>query len=166
MAAYAGESQARTKYVYYAEKARHDGYQQIADIFEETVKQETAHAKLWIELLRNGLPETKDALEDAAGGEHYEWTEMYAEFASVAREEGFDRIAYLFEAVAKIEKMHEERFRKLIDNLKGNTVFSRDGDAVWICSNCGHVYIGKAAPQQCPVCSKPQAYFQIKAENY
>lgn len=166
MAAYAGESQARTKYVYYAEKARQDGYQQIAEIFDETAKQETAHAKLWIEFLRNGLPETKDALEDAAGGEHFEWTQMYAKFASVAREEGFDRIAFLFEAVADIEKMHEERFRKLIDNMNGNTVFSRDDDAVWICSNCGHVYIGKAAPQQCPVCSKPQAYFKIKAENY
>lgn len=166
MAAFEGESQARTKYIFYAEKAKRDGYQQIGEIFEETAKQETAHARLWLELLRSGLPDTKGALEDAAGGEHFEWTEMYKEFAEKAREEGFERIAWLFEAVGKIEKMHEERFRKLIGNMQNNMVFSRDGDAIWICSNCGHVYIGKEAPQQCPVCSYPKAYFKLKAENY
>lgn len=166
MNAFKGEAQARTKYHYYAEKARKDGFNQIGDIFEETANQETAHAKIWFKLLRGNIPDTQGALEDAAGVEHYEWTDMYKGFAEKAREEGFDHIAVLFDAVAKIEKTHEERFRKLIDNLQTNKVFSRDGDAIWICSNCGHIHIGKEAPQQCPVCAHPRAFFKIKEDNY
>ncbi len=165
MAAFEGESQARAKYYFYAEKARKDGYQNIADVFEETAEQETAHARLWLELLRHGMPETEGALKDAAGGEHFEWTEMYKGFAETAKEEGFERIAYLFNAVAEIEKMHEERFRSLIDDMETGKVFTKDGDAIWICLNCGHVHIGKEAPSQCPVCAYPQAYFKIKTET-
>ena len=167
MAAYAGESQARTKYNYYASQAKKDGYQQIAAIFEETAANEKEHAKIWFKLLHGGsVPDTMTNLQDAAAGENYEWTDMYATFAKEAREEGFNDIADLFDGVAKIEKEHEERYRKLIANIEGGLVFSRDNDAIWQCSNCGHIVIGKKAPEICPVCSHPQAYFQIKPENY
>ena len=167
MAAFAGESQARNKYTYYASKAKKDGYEQIAAIFEETANNEKEHAKIWFKILHDdGIPTTIENLKDAAAGENYEWTEMYAEFAKVAKEEGFDRIATLFEMVAKIEKDHEERYKKLLANIEGGLVFSRDGDMMWICSNCGHVHIGKEAPELCPVCAHPKAYFMMKAENY
>ena len=167
MTAFAGESQARNKYTYYASKAKKDGYVQIAKIFEETAANEMEHAKIWFKLLHGGdIPETSANLLDAAQGENYEWTEMYAEFAKVAKEEGFTRIAYLFEAVGKIEKEHEERYRKLLANVEGDIVFSREGDVIWQCSNCGHIHIGKKAPEKCPVCDHPKSYFQIKAENY
>ena len=165
--AFAGESQARNKYTYYASKAKTEGYVQIAKLFEETAANEKEHAKIWFKLLNGGAaPGTADNLLDAASGENYEWTEMYAEFAKTAKEEGFDRIAYLFEAVGKIEKHHEERYRKLLENVKDGLVFSRDGECIWQCSNCGHVHIGKKAPAMCPVCAHPQAYFELKAENY
>lgn len=167
MAAFAGESQARNKYTYYASKAKKDGYVQIANIFEETANNEKEHAKMWFKLLHGGeVPTTTVNLEDAAAGENYEWTEMYAEFAKVAKDEGFDHIAFLFDQVAKIEKEHEERYRKLLSNINDEIVFSRDNDVIWQCSNCGHINIGKKAPQVCPVCAHPQSYFQIKAENY
>ena len=167
MAAFAGESQARNKYTYYASAAKKEGYNQIADIFEETAGNEKEHAKIWFKLLHDGsVPKTEENLKDAAAGEHYEWTDMYAEFAKVAKEEGFDHIAYLFEEVGKIEKEHEERYLKLLENVEGGLVFSRDGDMIWQCANCGHIVIGKKAPEVCPVCSHPQSYFQIKAENY
>ena len=167
MTAFAGESQARNKYTYYASKAKKDGYVQIAQIFEETANNEKEHAKIWFKLLHDGgVPTTVENLKDAAAGENYEWTEMYAEFAKVAKEEGFDHIAALFEMVAKIEKDHEERYKKLLANIEGGLVFSRDGDMMWICSNCGHVHIGKEAPEVCPVCAHPKAYFMVKAENY
>ena len=166
MSAFAGESQARNKYTYYAEKARQDGYEQMAEIFEETAKNEMAHAKLWFELIKDGIGETKVNLEDAAAGENFEWTSMYADYAAKAKEEGFTQIAALFELVGKIEKEHEERFRKLISNIEGVAVFSKDGDAVWICSNCGFIKIGKEAPSVCPVCQKPRGYFKEKCENY
>lgn len=165
--AFAGESQARNKYTYYASKAKKEGYVQIAKLFEETAANEKEHAKIWFKLLNGGdVPGTADNLLDAASGENYEWTEMYAEFAKTAKEEGFDRIAYLFEAVGKIEKHHEERYRKLLENVKDGLVFSRDGECIWQCSNCGHIHIGKKAPAMCPVCAHPQAYFELKAENY
>ena len=166
MAAFAGESQAHTKYLYYASKAKKDGYVQIGKLFEETAKNEKEHAKIWFKLLHDGMPSTMANLADAANGENYEWTDMYAGFAKEAREEGFDQIAYLFEEVGKIEKEHEERYRKLLANIEGGIVFSRDGDKIWQCSNCGHIVIGKAAPEVCPVCAHPQAYFEIKADNY
>ena len=167
MTAFAGESQARNKYTYYASKAKKDGYVQIAQIFEETANNEKEHAKIWFKLLHDGgVPSTVENLKDAASGENYEWTEMYAEFAVVAKEEGFDHIAALFEMVAKIEKDHEERYKKLLANIEGGLVFSRDGDMMWICSNCGHVHFGKEAPELCPVCAHPKAYFMVKAENY
>ena len=167
MTAFAGESQARNKYTYYASKAKKDGYVQIAQIFEETANNEKEHAKIWFKLLHDGgVPSTVENLKDAAAGENYEWTEMYAEFAVVAKEEGFNDIAALFEMVAKIEKDHEERYKKLLANIEGGLVFSRDGDMMWICSNCGHVHIGKEAPEVCPVCAHPKAYFMVKAENY
>ena len=167
LAAFAGESQAYTKYTYYASKARKDGYQQIGDLFEETAKNEKEHAKIWFKQLHGGeMPETTENLKDAAAGENYEWTDMYATFAKEAREEGFDQIAALFEGVAAIEKEHEERYRKLLGNIEKGIVFSRDGDMVWQCSNCGHIHIGKEAPEVCPVCAHPKAYFQLKAENY
>lgn len=166
-AAFAGESQARNKYTYYASKARKEGYVQIAELFEETANNEKEHAKIWFKLLHDGdVPTTTVNLADAASGENYEWTEMYAEFARVAKEEGFTRIAYLFEAVANIEKEHEERYRKLLSNIEGDLVFSRDGECVWQCSNCGHIHVGKKAPAACPVCAHPQAYFRILATNY
>lgn len=167
LAAFAGESQARTKYAYYASKAKKDGYVQIAQIFEETAANESEHAKIWFKLLHDGgIPDTMANLQDAAAGENYEWTDMYAEFAREAKEEGLDHIAYLFEQVGKIEKEHEERYRKLIANIEGGLVFSRDEDKIWQCANCGHIVIGKQAPEVCPVCAHPKAYFQIKAENY
>ncbi len=166
LAAFAGESQAHTKYLYYASKAKKDGYVQIGKLFEETAKNEKEHAKIWFKLLHDGMPATTDNLADAASGENYEWTDMYAGFAQDAKAEGFDHIAYLFEEVAKIEKEHEERYRKLLANIEGGIVFSRDGDTIWQCSNCGHIVVGKAAPEICPVCAHPQSYFEIKAENY
>lgn len=167
MTAFAGESQARNKYTYYASVARKDGYQQIADIFEQTAANEKEHAKIWFKLLCGGeIPKTAQNLKDAAAGENFEWVEMYAEFAKTAREEGFDRIATLFEGVAAIEKEHEERYKKLLANIEDGYVFSKAGDAVWICRNCGHVHIGKTAPQVCPVCAHPQSYFEQKANNY
>lgn len=166
-AAFAGESQARNKYTYYASKAKKDGYVQIAALFEETAANEKEHAKIWFKLLHGGeIAGTVENLADAAAGEHYEWTDMYDTFAKEAREEGFTDIARLFEQVAAIEKEHEERFLKLLANVKEGLVFSRDGDVIWKCSNCGHIIIGKKAPQMCPVCKHPQAYFEIKAENY
>lgn len=167
MTAFAGESQARNKYTYYASKAKKDGYEQIAAIFEETANNEKEHAKMWFKELHGGeIPSTLENLNDAANGENYEWTDMYDEFAKTAREEGFDRIAYLFEGVAAIEKEHEARYRKLIENIEGGLVFSRDGDKIWKCRNCGHIVIGKEAPSVCPICAHKQAYFEIKAENY
>ena len=167
MAAFAGESQARNKYTYFASKAKKDGYEQIAAIFEETALNEKEHAKIWFKELNGGaIPSTVDNLKSAADGENYEWNDMYDEFAKVAREEGFDRIANLFEGVGKIEKEHEERFRKLLDNVENGLVFSKDGDKIWKCRNCGHIVIGKEAPKVCPVCAHPQSYFEIKDENY
>ncbi|MBO5287289.1 MAG: rubrerythrin family protein [Clostridia bacterium] len=166
MAAFSGESEARNKYTYYASKARKDGFIQIAKIFEETASNEKEHAKIWFKLLKDGIGATPKNLLDAASGENYEWTEMYPTFAKEAREEGFDHIAYLFEEVAKIEKEHEERYRKLLENIEGDLVFSRDDDRIWQCSNCGHIVVGKKAPEVCPVCAHPQGYFEIKAENY
>ncbi|MCI8666002.1 MAG: rubrerythrin family protein [Dorea sp.] len=165
--AFAGESQARNKYSYYASKAKKDGYVQIANIFEETAANEKEHAKIWFKLLHGGaVPSTVENLKDAADGENYEWTDMYETFAKEAKEEGFDDIAYLFEEVGKIEKEHEERYRKLLSNIEGGLVFSKEGDCIWQCSNCGHIAVGKNAPEKCPVCAHPQSYFQIKAENY
>ena len=167
MAAFAGESQARNKYTYYASKARKEGYEQIAALFEETAANEKEHAKLWFKLLHDGeIPTTAENLRDAAAGENYEWTDMYAEFARVAEEEGFKRIAYLFKAVGDIEKEHEERYLKLLANVEGGLVFSKDGDAIWKCRNCGHIVVGKSAPELCPVCAHPKSFFEIKAENY
>ena len=167
MAAFAGESQARNKYTYYASKAKKDGYEQIAAIFTETANNEKEHAKIWFKLLHGGeIPSTADNLADAAAGENYEWTDMYAQFAKEAKEEGFDHIAYLFEAVGAIEKEHEERYRRLLANVEGGLVFSKDGDAIWQCMNCGHIHIGKQAPQVCPVCAHPQSYFQLVSKNY
>ena len=164
--AFAGESQARNKYTYYASKAKKEGYVQIANIFEETAANEKEHAKIWFKLLKDGMPDTTANLKDAAEGENYEWTDMYATFAKEAKEEGFDEIAALFEGVGAIEKEHEERCRKLLSNVEEGVVFSKDGDTIWQCSNCGHICIGKKAPEVCPVCNHPQAYFQVKAENY
>ena len=167
MTAFAGESQARNKYSYYASKAKKDGYVQIAQIFEETANNEKEHAKIWFKLLHDGgIPTTVENLKDAAEGENYEWTEMYAEFAKVAKEEGFDKIAALFEMVGAIEKEHEERYKKLLANIQEGIVFSRDNDMVWICSNCGHIHIGKKAPELCPVCAHPKSFFEIRKENY
>ena len=165
--AFAGESQARNKYTYWASKAKKDGYVQIAAIFEETANNEKEHAKMWFKLLEGGaIKSTPENLEAAANGENYEWTEMYSRMAKEAREEGFDAIAAKFEMVAKIEAEHEARYRKLLDNVKKECVFSKENDVIWQCSNCGHIVIGKKAPEVCPVCDHPQAYFQVKAENY
>ncbi len=167
MAAFAGESQARNKYTYYASKAKKDGFEQIAEIFLETADNEKEHAKMWFKELHGGeVPSTSENLLDAANGENFEWTDMYKEFAETAREEGFDRIANLFEGVAEIEKHHEERYRALLSNVDNELVFSKDGDKIWQCRNCGHICIGKNAPEVCPVCSHPQSYFEIKKENY
>ena len=165
--AFAGESQARNKYTYYASKAKKDGYVQIAKIFEETANNEKEHAKIWFKLFHEGgIPDTPANLLDAATGENYEWTDMYDRMAKEAKEEGFDHIAFLFESVGKIEKEHEERYRKLLKNVEDEIVFSREGDKIWQCSNCGHIVVGKQAPEMCPVCAHPKAYFEIKAENY
>ena len=167
MAAFAGESQARNKYDYYASQAKKDGYVQIAALFEETALNEKEHAKLWFKLLHGGkVPTTTVNLGDAADGEHFEWTDMYAQFAREAREEGFEDIARQFEGVAAIEKAHEERYRKLLQNIEDGVVFSREGDMIWQCRNCGHICVGKQAPEVCPVCNHPQSYFEIKAQNY
>ncbi|MDO5649191.1 MAG: rubrerythrin family protein [Gallicola sp.] len=167
MEAFAGESQARNKYDYYAGQARKDGYQQIANLFEETARNERMHAKVWFKYLVGGeIPKTEVNLVDAAAGEHYEWTDMYARMAEEAREEGFNEIAKKFEMVAAIEKEHEARYKKLLENIEGGLVFSRDGDAMWKCLECGHIVIGKNPPQVCPVCSHPQSFFEIRAENY
>ena len=167
LAAFAGESQAYTKYTYYASKAKKDGYVQMANIFEETAANEKEHAKIWFKYLHGGeIPGTMENLEDAAAGEMFEWTEMYDEFAKTADEEGFPEIAAKFRLVGAIEKTHEERYRKLIGNIDEGIVFSRDGDRTWICRKCGHVCIGKQAPTVCPVCGHAQSYFELKAENY
>ncbi|MBR3902351.1 MAG: rubrerythrin family protein [Akkermansia sp.] len=165
--AFAGESQAHTKYLYYASKAKKDGYVQISELFEETARNEKEHAKLWFKALHNGgIPSTVENLKDAADGENYEWSDMYATFAKEAREEGFEELAVLFDGVAAVEKHHEERYRKLLANIEGGLVFSRDGDQIWQCGNCGHIQVGKKAPAICPVCDHAQAYFRIEAVNY
>ena len=165
--AFAGESQARNKYTYFASKAKKDGYEQIAAIFEETANNEKEHAKMWFKELNGGdVPSTVENLKAAADGENYEWTDMYAEFAKVAEEEGFKAIAAKFRMVGEIEKHHEERYRQLLKNIDDEVVFSRDEDCIWICRNCGHVVIGKKAPEVCPVCAHPKSYFELKAENY
>lgn len=166
-AAFAGESMARNKYTYYASVAKKEGYNQIADIFEETAYNEKEHAKLWFKFLHGGaVPATAENLKDAADGENYEWTDMYATFAKEAREEGFTKIAFLFEAVANIEKTHEERYRKLLSNIESGEVFERNGVFVWKCLNCGHLHIANKAPEVCPVCAHPKAFFELKSENY
>ncbi len=167
LAAFAGESQARNKYTYYAKQARKDGYEQIADIFEETAYNEMQHAKIWFKLVKDGhIPDTEINLKDAAEGENFEWTKMYEEFARQAKEEGFDKIAFLFEAVGKIEKTHEERFNKLLDNINNDKVFKKDQSEAWVCKICGHVHVGDKAIKVCPVCGHSQAHFEIKVENY
>ena len=167
MEAFAGESQARNKYTYFANKAKKEGYEQIAAIFLETAENEKEHAKMWFKLLEGGdIKSTSENLKAAADGENFEWTDMYERFAKEAKEEGFNRIAYLFEEVGKIEKEHEERYRKLLENVDGDLVFSKDGDRIWKCRNCGHIVVGKKAPEMCPVCNHPKSYFEIKAENY
>ena len=167
MTAFAGESQARNKYTYYASRAKKDGYEQIAAIFLETAENEKEHAKMWFKILEGGeLQSTANNLVSAAEGENFEWTDMYDRMAKEAREEGFNDIAYLFESVGKIEKEHEERYLKLLENVENGLVFSKDGDRIWKCRNCGHIVIGKSAPEICPVCKHPKAFFEIKAENY
>ena len=164
--AFAGESQARNKYTYFAGKARKEGYEQIAEIFEETANNEKEHAKMWFKLLNGGIGTTAENLKAAAEGENFEWTDMYDGFAKTAKEEGFEHIAKLFEMVGQIEKHHEERYRKLLKNVEDGLVFSSDGVAIWQCRNCGHIVVGKKAPEVCPVCAHPQSYFQIEAQNY
>ncbi len=167
MTAFAGESQARNKYTYYASEAKKAGYTVIADIFEETAGNEKEHAKIWFKLLHDGkVPDTATNLLDAAAGENYEWTEMYAEFAKTAKEEGFDHIAYLFEAVGKIEKEHEERYRAILEKLNTETIFVSEEVQIWICTNCGHIHVGKKAPEMCPVCQHPKSYFQKKVNAF
>ena len=167
MEAFAGESQARNKYTYFASKAKKEGYEQIAAIFLETAENEKEHAKLWFKLLNGGdISSTAENLKAAAEGENFEWTDMYDRMAKEAKEEGFDKIAYLFEEVAKIEKEHEARYKKLLENVEGDLVFSKDGDKIWKCRNCGHICVGKEAPGVCPVCNHPQAFFEINAQNY
>ena len=164
--AFAGESQARVKYGYYASKAKEEGYNQIADFFIETSDNEKEHAKLWFKLLHNGIPTTSENLKDAASGENYEWTDMYAGFAKTAKEEGFSKIAYLFEEVGKIEKNHEERYLKLLNNVKEQKVFKRTEKVAWQCANCGHIHFSETALEACPVCEHPKAFFRINATNY
>jgi len=167
MEAFAGESQARNKYTYFASKARKEGYEQIAAIFEETAANEKEHAEIWFKLLHDGaIPTTTENLKAAAEGENFEYTDMYARMAKEAKEEGFDKIAFLFEAVGKIEKEHEARYLKLLENIEDGIVFSRDDERIWKCRNCGHIVIGKFAPEVCPVCNHPKSYFELKAENY
>lgn len=163
--AFAGESMARNKYTFYASKAKKEGYEQIASLFLETADNEKEHAKLWFKALHDGMPSTLENLLDAANGENFEWTDMYARMAKEAREEGFEELAILFEGVGKIEKEHEERYRQLIKNLEEGQVFEKNGIVIWKCRNCGHIHVGKEAPQICPVCKHPQAYFEIKATN-
>ena len=165
-AAFAGESQARNKYTYYASKAKKEGFEQIAAFFQETADNEKEHAKIWFKLLHDGMPDTMTNLEDAAAGENYEWTDMYANMAKTAREEGFDKIAFLFEEVGKIEKEHEERYVALLNNIKEGKVFNREGEQVWQCRNCGHIHVGPEAPEMCPVCDHPKAHFQLRVINY
>ena len=167
LAAFAGESQARNKYSYYSSKAKKDGYEQIASIFEETAENEKEHAKMWFKLLHGGeVPGTVENLKDAVAGENFEWTDMYAGFAKIAKDEGFDKIAYLFEEVGKIEKEHEERYKQLLENVEDGKVFARGDIKIWKCRNCGHIHIAVNAPALCPVCDHPQSYFEIKAENF
>ena len=166
LAAFAGESQARNKYTYYASQARKDGMNVVANIFEETAGNEKEHAKIWFKLLHGGMPKTAENLLDAAEGERYEWTDMYAGFAKTAREEGFDHIAFLFEEVAKIEKEHDERYRALLKSVNDGDMFEKSEEVVWVCSNCGHVHVGPKAPDVCPVCEHPRAYFMMKVKNY
>ncbi|MDL2225792.1 rubrerythrin family protein [Eubacteriales bacterium OttesenSCG-928-M02] len=167
MTAFSGESQARNKYTFYESKARSDGYVQIANIFRETADNEKEHAKIWFKQLHDGaVPDTLTNLKDAAAGEKYEWTEMYDEFAKTAKEEGFAKLAYLFEAVGAIEKEHEERYNKLIENMETGIVFKREPGTVWVCGNCGHIHVGAEAPEMCPVCDHPKAHFAIQAKNY
>ena len=167
MAAFAGESQARNKYTYYASKAKKEGFVQIAKLFEETANNEKEHAKLWFKALHGGeIADTATNLADAAAGENYEWTDMYATFAKEAKEEGFTKLAFLFEEVAKIEKMHEERYRKLLKNVQTQAVFAKTGIVMWECANCGHIHIGEKAPEVCPVCAHPKAYFMVHPENF
>ena len=166
-AAYCGESEARNKYTFYASQAKKEGYNQIGDFFLETAENEKEHAKIWFKLLHDGgIPSTELNLIDGAAGEHYEWTDMYKGFAEVAREEGFTRIAFLFEAVAKIEKEHEERYLALLKQLKDERVFESEESEIWICSECGHIHVGKKAPEKCPVCEHPKAYFKRRVKNY
>ena len=165
-AAFSGESEARNKYTYFASKAKKDGYEQIAQIFTETADNEKEHAKIWFKILTGGIGTTEENLVAAAAGEKYEWTEMYAQFAKEAEEEGFSDIAELFKGVAKIEKEHEERYNQLLQNIKKEEVFKRKTKVVWQCRNCGHIYVGTEAPDKCPVCDHPQSFFQIKPENY
>ena len=166
-AAFSGESEARNKYTYFASKAKKEGYEQIAAIFQETADNEKEHAKMWFKLLQGGdIKSTEENLKAAAEGENYEWTDMYDRMAQEAKEEGFDHIAYLFSEVAKIEKEHEQRYLKLLENVKDGLVFSKDGDRIWKCRNCGHIVVGTKAPEICPICAHPKAYFEIKAENY
>lgn len=167
MTAFAGESMALSKYTYYASKAKKDGYEQIAAIFQETANNEKEHAKLWFKALHDGVvPDTLTNLADAADGEHYEWTEMYKEFAETAEKEGFTSIAVVMRRIAEIEKSHEERYRKLLDNLKEDIVFKDGPDTVWVCRNCGYIYVGPEAPKACPACKHPQSYFERRAVNY
>ena len=166
LAAFAGESQARNKYTYYASKAKKEGYEQIAALFTETAENEKEHAKIWFKLLHDGIADTMTNLKDAAAGENYEWTDMYATFAKEAREEGFEEIAFLFDGVAKIEKEHEERYLALLKNIEDGVVFKKDNVRVWKCRNCGHIHVGESAPEVCPVCAHPQAYFELQAKNY
>lgn len=165
-AAFAGESQARNKYTYYASKAKKEGFIQISNLFLETAANEKEHAEIWFKLLHDGIPDVPACLKDAAAGENYEWTEMYSGFAKEAKEEGFDKIAFLFEEVAKIEKEHEERYLALLKNVDTKQVFAKTGVVIWVCSNCGHVHVGEKAPSVCPVCDHPQDYFQIQSKNY
>ncbi len=164
-AAFAGESQARNRYGYYAEKARGEGYRQIADIFDETAENERAHAKLWLDYLA-GIGSTEENLRNAADGENYEWVEMYKKMAEDARSEGFNEIALRFEKVAEVEKTHEDRYRKLLANLVAGQIFTKEGEVAWVCRNCGHIHVGKSAPEMCPVCMHPKAYFELRSENY
>lgn len=167
MTAFAGESQARNKYTYFASQARKDGYEQIAAIFEETARNEKEHAKIWFKYLHNGtIPATDKSLQEAINGEHYEWTEMYKQFAQTAEEEGFTEISNVMKLIASVEKSHEERYQKLLNNLKENIVFKCDEEVVWVCRNCGYIHVGKEAPAKCPACRHPQSFFERKAENY
>jgi rubrerythrin len=166
MTAFAGESQAHVKYTYYSSKATKDGYVQIGKFFEETARNEREHAKIWFKLLHDGIADTATNLKDAAAGENYEWTDMYAGFAKTAKEEGFDKIAYLFEGVGKIEKGHEERYLALLNNIESGKVFKREGETIWQCDNCGHIHVGAKAPEVCPICNHPQAHFQLYVKAY